>query len=211
MENIMQEVKEMKATIEELKSQLAIVPVSTVHEHHHHENNINISQQIIVYLNTECKDAMSIYDFASSLTINDQERFMLEHERYNTIVMDIWKRNYEALPVKQRPLYCVRTKANEESEGALKVFAKSDEEWKEPEEPKFHKEKDYTYATVAIEGACHRIHEFYREMSCPDDEVVDYLHPTKKGHLAKEWRVRKTKLWKDVCQLDAKLRGNETA
>ena len=56
VKHLIQDVKDLKATIEELKAQLSVAPpTNTIHEHHHHEHN-----NIIVYLNKECTEAMSM-------------------------------------------------------------------------------------------------------------------------------------------------------
>jgi hypothetical protein len=105
------------------------VPTNSVHNHNTTNNNNNIVINLN-YLNTECKDATSFYDFVQTVKITKNDRELLELFKYENAVSDIWKRNYRALAIHERPLYCVQT-------DPLVVFAKGEEEWKEQFDSEF--------------------------------------------------------------------------
>ena len=229
MEKLEETNVKLLATIESMKTQ--IVPSSTTNNlttNNHNltnnlttnnlTNNINNNNQITVqelkiYLNTECKDAKTILDFIDTINLTVNERCQLELINYNSIVSEIWKRNYLALPKNERPLYCVPTKESE-----CTVFAKGDETWQEQKDGEFmtkleNKPKtfqDTMLATTAINETCSKICELY-EASYPDDDIVTKLTPKTRGPDREEWNQRKAHLWHEACKLDAALREKEIA
>ena len=198
------------ATIESMKTQIGPSNVlNTLNNTVNNNTNNHITvNELKIYLNTECKDAKTILDFIDNLNLTVNERCELELMNYNSVVSKIWKRNYLALPEKERPLYCVPT-----AESECTVFAKGDETWQEQKEDEFLtkleiKPKNVTdtmLATTAVHETCNKICELYDE-KFSDDDIVTRLTPKTKGPEREEWNQRKTQIWTDACKLDAELR-----
>lgn len=211
LEQVEEEKEKLLATIEQMKTQ--IVPSTNINNNNTINNNSNNThitvQQLKIYLNTECKDAQTILNFIENLNISINERCELELVNYPTIVSKIWKRNYLALPINERPLYCVPT-----AESECTVFAKGEETWQEQNESEFMAKletkpkgiSDTMLATTAIDETCHKIHELYEEERFCDNDVADRLQPKSKGPDRDKWIQRKADIWKEACKLDADQR-----
>ena len=222
LEQVEEENEKLIATIEDMKKQ--IVPVNTIHNQAitnnlttNQTNNHITVQELKIYLNTECKDVQTILNFIENLNLTINERVELELVQYPVIVSKIWKRNYLALPVNERPLYCVPTA---ESEGDFTVFAKGDETWQEQNEAEFMKKlmirpqnttiHDTMLATTAIHETCHKIHDLFEEERFHDRDVAARLHPKTKGPDREKWMEQKATIWNEACKLDASHRGNRS-
>lgn len=211
-EKLIETNEKLQATIASMKMQM--VPFSggqTNNITNNITNNNHITvQDLKIYLNTECKDAKTIMDFIENLNLTCTERCELELTNYNTTVSKIWKRNYLALPEKERPLYCVPT-----AESKCTVFAKGEEAWQEQNDTEFMTKleikpknmNDIMLATTAVNETCNKIYNLYEEAE-GDEKISAQLKPKAKGSEREEWLERKAHIWRDACKLDAELRGS---
>ncbi len=147
------------------------------------------------------------------------EWVLLDLVKYEHAVLDIWKRNYRALSVRERPLHCVPSSGTAEP---LVVFAKGDEAWKEqnvadvlaalearPSADGSYDMKKVLLATTAMEGVCTRIYDLYENTLGPDEALLKRLKHVKMGPNRDLWNQRKMGLWREACMFDAKLREAE--
>ena len=87
-------------------------------------NNIYIN-----YLNTNCKDAMTIDDFVKSMVFSKEDihKFMTDH--YDKVLAKLIADRLDQLPSTQRPLHCITSTTD-----ALSAFAVKTTEWKQEEQ-----------------------------------------------------------------------------
>jgi hypothetical protein len=196
-------------TIENMRTKMT--PSNITNNTTNNTNNYITIQELKVYLNTECKDAKTIFDFIENMNMTVAEKCELELSNYNNVVMNIWKRNYMTLSKNERPLYCVPT-----AESELTIFTKGDEDWREQPEAEFMTKLDIIpkymhetmYATTAVNETCYKICEMYEDKMDNDEEIIKKLTPKSRGPDIGEWKQRKVHIWNEVCKFDAELREN---
>jgi hypothetical protein len=208
-------IKTVDALREELKvlkeTNSKMTPSNITNNTTNNTNNYITIQELKVYLNTECKDAKTIFDFIENMNMTVAEKCELELSNYNTAVTNIWKRNYLTLSKNERPLYCVPT-----AESELTIFAKGDEHWLEQPETEFMTKLDIKpqymhetmYATTAVNETCYKVCEMYEDKMDNDEEIIKKLTPKSKGPELGEWKERKVHIWNEICKFDAELREN---
>ena len=172
---------------------------------------INNYNTICVYLNKECKYVQSIVTFAENLNMNEIEKLDLATKEYTDVLSSIWKRNYEALPPEERPLYCIPPTKRDEP---LYWFAKGEEKWEGERLDEFIKKveipknadgsrnyKDVTLTATAMETAWYRVYELSQ-----NEEINMYRRKNGDSQL---WNKRKISLLRQACLFDANLRTSE--
>jgi DNA-directed RNA polymerase subunit RPC12/RpoP len=137
-------------------------------------NNNNIHINIIQYLNTECKDAMNIMDFANSIIPTIEQT-------YDTIKMGITKgisqifvNNLERLPKIQRPIWCADKKRK-------KLHIMNDNKWSE--------DTNNTLFETAIKRPVKNMIKIFNE---------SFTHPITNDREIEKWKVGINKLTSDI-------------
>ena len=137
-------------------------------------NNNNIHINIIQYLNTECKDAMNIMDFANSIIPTIEQT-------YDTIKMGITKgisqifvNNLERLPKIQRPIWCADKKRK-------KLHIMNDNKWSE--------DINNTLFETAIKRPVKNMIKIFNE---------SFTHPITNDREIEKWKVGINKLTSDI-------------
>jgi hypothetical protein len=67
-------------------------------------NNINIQ----MYLNDNFKDGPNLIDLVNKMTIESGYKAKFEEIGYNGIVCEMWKEILDEIPIKNRPIYCIK-------------------------------------------------------------------------------------------------------
>jgi len=104
-------------------------------------NTVNNNQKlnINVFLNTECKDAMNMSDFISSLTLTCDDLMYTKNNGFIEGITNIFVKNLEEMAVTTRPIHCGDSKRQQ-------FFIKNENRW---EEDKKHDKIDETIDSVA--------------------------------------------------------------
>lgn len=84
-------------------------------------NNQRIS--VVNYLNTECKDAMTLSEFINSIQLTMDDMYYTREHGYVKGMCNVFMREIEGLKQSERPIHCTDQKR-------LKFFIKTTESWK---------------------------------------------------------------------------------
>jgi len=84
-------------------------------------NNQRIS--VVNYLNTECKDAMTLSEFINSIQLTMDDMYYTREHGYVKGMCNVFMREIEGLKQSERPIHCTDQKR-------LKFFIKTREAWK---------------------------------------------------------------------------------
>lgn len=84
-------------------------------------NNQRIS--VVNYLNTECKDAMTLSEFINSIQLTMDDMYYTREHGYVKGMCNVFMREIEGLKQSERPIHCTDQKR-------LKFFIKTKESWK---------------------------------------------------------------------------------
>lgn len=84
-------------------------------------NNQRIS--VVNYLNTECKDAMTLSEFINSIQLTMDDMYYTREHGYVKGMCNVFMRQIEGLKQSERPIHCTDQKR-------LKFFIKTREAWK---------------------------------------------------------------------------------
>jgi hypothetical protein len=77
------------------------------------ENNTNIENKtfnVNVFLNEDCKNALTLADFVNSLKIEDSDLFLAKERGLSEAIMNVFKRGLQNCDINTRPLHCTDTK-----------------------------------------------------------------------------------------------------
>jgi len=133
IKNIREELqKEMKNEFIELKN-LIIDQSKDIKETQHQTINNNNNQQIHIYLNTHCKDAMNIDQFINNMEITADDMKVFLKDMYMNGAIKLLMRNIEKLEIQERPMHCAVPMVNKPST----FFLKDHNEWKEENQGEF--------------------------------------------------------------------------
>ena len=131
IKNIREELqKEMKNEFMELKN-LIIDQSKDIKETQN--LTINNNQQIHIYLNTHCKDAMNIDQFINNMEITADDMKVFMKDMYMNGAVKLLTRNIEKLEIQERPMHCAVPMVNKPST----FFLKDENEWKEESQGEF--------------------------------------------------------------------------
>ena len=83
---------------------------------------VNNKVSIVNYLNTECKDAMSLSDFVNTLQVTMDDMYYTRDNGYVKGMCNVFAKGIENLKQTERPIHCTDKKR-------LKFFIKRDEKW----------------------------------------------------------------------------------
>jgi hypothetical protein len=117
---ILDTVNALRKEISELRANQAPTVVNNNNTTNTNNNNINI------YLNTTCKDAMTIEQFFATLQINEDDIRALKKRDYADVTTSVIKRHFDSMDVTKRPLHCMPSVILHKP---LELFIK-DDEWK---------------------------------------------------------------------------------
>lgn len=94
---------------------------------HFHQNNgiINNKININLYLNKNCKDAMSLMDFIESLQLTIEDLCTTQQLGYVNGMSQILSKNLENLKPTERPIHCDNGKKN------IQFYIKDKDQWEE--------------------------------------------------------------------------------
>lgn len=76
----------------------------TINNHHQNNNNINIQ----MYLNENFKEGPNLMDIVNKMTIEPGYKYKYEKIGYDGIVCEMWKNTLDDIPLKNRPIYCIK-------------------------------------------------------------------------------------------------------
>lgn len=125
-------------------------------------NNIHIN-----YLNTNCKNAMSITEFVDSLVFTKDEIMMFLEDHYDVVVAKLIAKRLINLPVERRPFHCIPPTAD-----ASGYFAIKNDTWIQESQPKledhmYTAEEDEEYFSMITPGKLddirNKIYDAYEE------------------------------------------------
>jgi len=88
---------------------LHIKPNNNINNTNSHNKTINNNFNIMMYLNENCKDAMTIQDFAERLVVSIED---LEKKKFDCLSNTILK-NLKSLSITERPVHCGNRKRKE--------------------------------------------------------------------------------------------------
>jgi len=71
-----------------------------------HQNNNNINIQM--YLNENFKEGPNLMDIVNKMTIEPGYKHKYEKIGYDGIVCEMWKNTLDDIPLKNRPIYCIK-------------------------------------------------------------------------------------------------------
>jgi len=130
--------------------------------------NNNITNNIhINYLNTNCKNAMSITEFVDSLVFTKDEIMMFLEDHYDVVVAKLIAKRLINLPVERRPFHCIPPTAD-----ASGYFAIKNDTWIQESQPKledhmYTAEEDEEYFSMITPGKLddirNKIYDAYEE------------------------------------------------
>lgn len=86
-------------------------------------NNNNQRISVVNYLNTQCKDAMTLSDFVDSIELTMADMYYARDHGYVKGMCNVFMRQIEGLKQCERPIHCTDQKR-------LKFFIKTKEAWK---------------------------------------------------------------------------------
>lgn len=128
----------------------------------HITNNIHIN-----YLNTNCKNAMSITEFVDSLVFTKEDIMMFLEDHYDVVVAKLIAKRLINLPVERRPFHCIPPTAD-----ASGYFAIKNDTWIQESQPKledhmYTAEEDEEYFSMTTPGKLddirNKIYDAYEE------------------------------------------------
>lgn len=112
---IMQQTEESQKMRQEM-FELAKKPTNVV-------NNNNQRISVVNYLNTECKDAMTLTEFVDSIELTMDDMYYTREHGYVKGMCNVLMRQIEGLKQSERPIHCTDQKR-------LRFFIKTTESWK---------------------------------------------------------------------------------
>lgn len=115
---ILDTVNALRKEISELRANQAPTVVNN--------NNTTNNNNINIYLNTTCKDAMTIEQFFATLQINEDDIRALKKRDYADVTTSVIKRHFDSMDVTKRPLHCMPSVILHRP---LELYIK-DDEWK---------------------------------------------------------------------------------
>jgi hypothetical protein len=104
----------MQEQIHRLENALIEKPASMTMTNSHNGHNDNSKNKKItninVFLNTECKDAITLNDFVSKLVVTDDDLECMKHLGYVESVTRLLKRSLSECELTERPIHCTDVK-----------------------------------------------------------------------------------------------------
>ena len=129
---LLEQQKEHKKEIEKLTHQIS--KISTVTNNNNTTNNNNNKFNLNFFLNTQCKDAMSIQSFLENLKLGCKELEHMGDVGYLNGMIDIFNNTIGNMDVYKRPLHCTDLKREV-------LYFKQGNDWERDSEDKKHLRK----------------------------------------------------------------------
>ena len=129
---LLEQQKEHKKEIDKLTHQIS--KISTVTNNNNTTNNNNNKFNLNFFLNTQCKDAMSIQSFMENLQLGCKELEHMGDVGYLNGMIDIFNNTIGNMDVYKRPLHCTDLKREV-------LYFKQGNDWEKDSEDKKHLKK----------------------------------------------------------------------
>jgi regulator of replication initiation timing len=186
MDQLSNQIMELKKQLSELQPQLSnIQPSITNNTSNNNTTNYN---NIHVYLNTHCSNAMSIDQFVESMHFVKDDFQEIDNNRfYYQGATSILKKYFQQLKPEDRPMHCAMPLLNRPTT----FFVKSESEWKEECQSMIHyqmkyieefENKDEQMAmTRFFERFNEKLYETYKELSTSDKRMEKRINDKMMG------------------------------
>jgi len=186
MDQLSNQIMELKKQLSELQPQLSnIQPSITNNTSNNNTNNYN---NIHVYLNTHCSNAMSIDQFVESMKFVKDDFQEIDNNRfYYQGATSILKKYFQQLKPEDRPMHCAVPLLNRPTT----FFVKNESEWKEECQSMIHyqmkyieefENKDEQMAmTRFFERFNEKLYETYKELSTSDKRMEKRINDKMMG------------------------------
>jgi hypothetical protein len=172
-DQLSQQMMELKKQLSELQPQLSNIQPSIINNN----NNTNYNN-IHVYLNTHCSNAMSIDQFVESLKFEKDDFQEIDNNRfYYQGATSIVKKYFQQLKPEDRPMHCTIPLLNKPTT----FFVKNESEWKEECQSMIHyqmkyieefeNKEDQLVMTRFFERFNEKLYETYKEFSTIDKHM----------------------------------------
>ena len=157
--SLLQQNKELQTTIKELIPKIG-----------NNNTSNNINQNINIFLNEQCKDAMTLTDFISTIQVSIADLLFTKEKGLTQGITNLFLSNLEKLPLIQRPLWCSDKKRK-------RMFIKQDK-WVEDKEREKTHEAIYTISKIQTRNITKYIADKPNWMM--NDKIKDnYMHIVK--------------------------------
>jgi hypothetical protein len=157
--SLLQQNKELQTTIKELIPKIG-----------NNNTSNNINQNINIFLNEQCKDAMTLTDFISTIQVSIADLLFTKEKGLTQGITNLFLSNLEKLPLIQRPLWCSDKKRK-------RMFIKQDK-WVEDKEREKTHEAIYTISKIQTKNINKYIADKPNWMT--NDKIKDnYMHIVK--------------------------------
>lgn len=149
----------------QLKQHTTPVTTNVTNHFEKMENTTNIENKtfnINVFLNEECKDAVTLAEFVNSLIIEDADLFCAKEHGLVEAISNIFERGLQNCDIKTRPLHCTDSKREtlhiKEQNGWVKESGQESKRIKSAinhiSNKKIHKLKEYMETRPEFENVC---------------------------------------------------------
>jgi hypothetical protein len=168
--NILEKLNEVQQQVKlltETQQTLAIQPPQHITNH----------QNIHIYLNTHCKNAMNIDQFLDNMEILPDDIKVFHKDIYCNGAFKLLKRCFENLSIQERPMHCATPVVNK----PVSFFVKDEDEWKEESQSEFmyqtrcveefHDENEKLVMTKFFDKFGTKLYEAYKELSKQDPQL----------------------------------------
>jgi len=186
MDQLSNQIMELKKQLSELQPQLSnIQPSITNNTSNNNTTNYN---NIHVYLNTHCSNAMSIDQFVESMHFVKDDFQEIDNNRfYYQGATSILKKYFQQLKPEDRPMHCAVPLLNKPTT----FFVKSESEWKEECQSMIHYQMKYIEEfenkeeqlamTRFFERFNEKLYETYKELSTSDKRMEKRINDKMMG------------------------------
>jgi hypothetical protein len=169
------QIMELKKQLSELQPQLSNIQPSITNNNNSNNTNYN---NIHIYLNTHCSNAMSIDQFVESLKFVKDDFQEIDNNRfYYQGATRIVKKYFQQLKLEDRPMHCTIPLLNKPTT----FFVKNESEWKEECQSMIHyqmkyieefeNEEDQLVTTRFFERFNEKLYETYKEFATIDKHM----------------------------------------
>jgi hypothetical protein len=100
-------------------------PSQTINNNNNNTNTINAHQNIHIYLNTQCKDAMNIEEFVDKMTLTEDDYKVFLKNIFCNGSLSILKTKFAQMSAEERPLHCIDPVVNQPATFCIR----SDDAW----------------------------------------------------------------------------------
>ena len=183
IDQLSNQIMELKKQLSELQPQLSNIQPSITNS-----NNTTNYNNIHVYLNTHCSNAMSIDQFVESMHFVKDDFQEIDNNRfYYQGATSILKKYFQQLKPEDRPMHCIVPILNKPTT----FFVKNESEWKEECQSMIHYQMKYIEEfenkeeqmamTRFFEKFNEKLYETYKELSTSDKRMEKRINDKMMG------------------------------